>query len=109
MPGKLRASRYSSTVGLWSVSICSQMVGYTQLGRRQVCSALGFWQFKRYILAVGPPKSDITPVKPGTLSRISLISCIMDSFDRLWITRPSCSVIEQNEQPPKQPRIILTE
>jgi hypothetical protein len=23
--------------------------------------------------------------------------------------RPSCSVIEQNEQPPKQPRMMLTE
>jgi hypothetical protein len=23
--------------------------------------------------------------------------------------RPSCSVIEQNEQPPKQPRMIVTE
>ena len=31
------------------------------------------------------------------------------SAERLWMTRPSCSVIEQNVQPPKQPRIITIE
>ena len=61
------------------------------------------------MFAVGPPKSEITPVKPGTLSLISSISLIMELADRFWIIRPSCSVIEQNVQPPKQPRIMLTE
>ena len=28
------------------------------------------------------------------------------SAERDWMTRPSCSVIEQNVQPPKQPRIV---
>jgi len=32
-----------------------------------------------------------------------------ESSERLWMMRPSCSVIEQKVQPPKQPRMILTE
>ena len=48
-------------------------------------------------------------MKPGTRSRIASISRSTESVDRLWMMRPSCSVIEQNVQPPKQPRIRLTE
>ena len=96
-------------VGLWSVSMCGQMVGQTQEARRQVCSALGLLQRSLYMLAVGPPRSEMTPVKPGTLSRISSISLRIDSSERLWMMRPSCSVMEQKEQPPKQPRMMLTE
>ncbi|OIQ81852.1 hypothetical protein GALL_363650 [mine drainage metagenome] len=51
----------------------------------------------------------MTPVKPSTLSRISSISCRMDSSERLWMMRPSCSVMEQKVHPPKQPRMMLTE
>src|SRR5690554_4473424 len=61
------------------------------------------------MLAVGPPRSDTVPVKPGTLSRISSISWRMDSWERLWMIRPSCSVMEQKVQPPKQPRMMFTE
>ncbi len=61
------------------------------------------------MLAVGPPISEMMPVKPSTLSRISSISRRIESSDRLWMIRPSCSVIEQKEQPPKQPRMMLTE
>src|SRR5690242_4894107 len=85
------------------------MPGYTQESLRQLCSIFSLLQAMRYILAVGPPKSEITPVKPSTLSRISTISFRIDSSERLWIIRPSCSVIEQKVQPPKQPRMILTE
>jgi len=46
----------------------------------------------------------MTPVNPGTWSRISAISRSTDSSERLWMMRPSCSVIEQKVQPPKQPR-----
>jgi len=46
----------------------------------------------------------LEPVKPGVLSRISSISRSTDSSERLWMIRPSCSVMEQNVQPPKQPR-----
>ncbi len=37
------------------------------------------------------------------------ISRKIESSERFWIIRPVCSVIEQNVQPPKQPRIMLTE
>ena len=50
----------------------------------------------------------MTPVKPGTLSRISSISRMIESSLRLWMMRPSCSVIEQKVQPPKQPRMMFT-
>ena len=50
------------------------MPGYTQLGLRQADSISGDLQPMRYMLAVGPPRSEMTPVKPVTLSRISSIS-----------------------------------
>ena len=61
------------------------------------------------MLAVGPPRSEITPVKPGTVSRIVSISRSTESSERFWMMRPSCSVIEQKVQPPKQPRWIEIE
>jgi hypothetical protein len=61
------------------------------------------------MLAVGPPRSEITPVKPGTSSRIVSISRSTDASERLWMIRPSCSVMEQKVQPPKQPRWMATE
>ena len=61
------------------------------------------------MLAVGPPMSEITPVKPGVLSRMVSISRITEFSERFWMMRPSCSVIEQKVQPPKQPRMIVTE
>ena len=61
------------------------------------------------MLAVGPPKSDTTPVKPGVWSRTASISRSTDASDRLWMMRPSCSVSEQKVHPPKQPRMMLTE
>ncbi len=63
----------------------------------------------RYMLAVGPPMSEMMPVKPGVLSRMVSISLRTESSERFWMMRPSCSVIEQNVQPPKQPRMIVTE
>ena len=61
------------------------------------------------MLAVGPPMSEITPVKPGVLSRMRSISRRIEPSERFWMMRPSCSVIEQKVQPPKQPRMIVTE
>ena len=61
------------------------------------------------MLAVGPPRSEITPVKPGTESRTASISRSTESSERLWMMRPSCSVMEQKVQPPKQPRWMETE
>ncbi len=39
---------------------------------------------------------------------MSSISRITESSLRLWMMRPSCSVIEQKVQPPKQPRMMFT-
>ncbi len=85
------------------------MPGYTHEGLRHAASISRDLQARRYMFAVGPPRSEITPVKPGTLSRTVSISRMIDSSERLWMMRPSCSVIEQNVQPPKQPRWIATE
>ncbi len=84
------------------------MPGNTQDGLRQCFSISWLLQARRYMLAVGPPRSETTPVKPGTFF-ISSISCRIDSWERLWMMRPSCSVIEQKVQPPKQPRMMFTE
>ncbi len=61
------------------------------------------------MLAVGPPRSEITPVNPGVFSRTDSISRKTDSGERLWMMRPSCSVSEQKVQPPKHPRMIAIE
>ncbi len=66
-------------------------------------------QAMRYILAVGPPMSEMTPVKPVDLVADPSISRRIEASERLWMMRPSCSVIEQKEQPPKQPRMMVTE
>ena len=74
MPGSARALRYSSISGVWSVLRFGQMPGYTQDGRRQADSISRLLHASRYMFAVGPPRSEITPVKPGTVSRIVSIS-----------------------------------
>src|SRR5476649_2353365 len=51
----------------------------------------------------------MVPVKPLVLSRMCSISRKIDGSERLWMMRPSCSVIEQKVQPPKQPRMMFTE
>src|SRR3569832_1995051 len=85
------------------------MSGKTQEGRLQRASTFGSLHAIRYMLAVGPPISEITPVNPGVLSRMRSISCRIEPSERFWMMRPSCSVIEQKVQPPKQPRMIVTE
>ncbi len=85
------------------------MVGYTHDRRRHDSSIFFSLQASRYMLAVGPPRSEMVPVNPLVLSRISSTSRRIDGSDRLWMMRPSCSVIEQKVQPPKQPRMMLTE
>ena len=40
------------------------------------------------MFAVGPPRSEITPVKPGTVSRTVSISRITESSERLWMIAP---------------------
>ena len=52
--------------------------------------------------------SENTGQTPG-MTRHEAISSRTVGSERLWMMRPSCSVIEQNVQPPKQPRMMLTE
>jgi hypothetical protein len=40
------------------------------------------------MFAVGPPRSEITPVKPGVASRIFSTSRMIESSERLWMMRP---------------------
>ena len=61
-----------------------------------------------YMLAVGPPMSLMTPLNSGSAA-ILRISVSTDSWLAAWMMRPSCAVMEQNVQPPKQPRMICTE
>src|SRR5512147_2138113 len=109
MPGRSRARRYSLIKGAWFVFRFGHTAGYTHDGRRHAASISRLLQAMRYMFAVGPPRSEITPVKPGTESRMFSISRNTESSLRFWMMRPSCSVIEQNVQPPKQPRWIVTE
>ena len=85
-----------------------QIVGWTHDSRLQIASTSGRVHFIWYMLAVGPPMSETTPEKPGSApcaaARRGPTRC-----DRDWMMRPWCAVIEQNVQPPKQPRMIVTE
>src|ERR1700716_1005061 len=85
------------------------MVGYTHDRRRHDSSIFLSLHASRYMLAVGPPRSEMVPVNPLVLSRISSISRRIDGSERLCIMRPSGWVMKKKVQPPKQPRMILTE
>ena len=85
------------------------MPGKTQDSFLHLASVSLSLQANRHILAVGPPRSDITPVNAGLVSRMRSTSRMIESSERFCMIRPSCSVIEQKVQPPKQPRMMLTE
>ncbi len=86
------------------------MSGKTQEGRRHKASVFWSLHAMRYMLAVGPPMSEMMPVKPVRLvADQSRSRCRIEASERLWMMRPSCSVIEQKVQPPKQPRMMVTE
>src|SRR6187551_429691 len=85
------------------------MSGNTHDGLRHAASISRLLHAIRYMFAVGPPRSEMLPVKPGVVSRIFSISPRIDFSERLWMIRPSCSVIEQKLQPPKQPRRNVTD
>src|SRR6267142_343212 len=85
--------------GAWSVLRLGHTPGNTQEGRRHADSMAALLQCRRYMFAVGPPRSEITPVKPGTWSRMVSISRMTESSERLWMILPSCSVIEQKVHP----------
>ena len=107
MPGTSRLSRIRSTSGPWSVPSSLQIVGWTHDSRLHLASTSGRVQRIWYMLAVGPPMSETMPVNPG---RAPIRRTREDRFcERDWMIRPWCAVIEQNVQPPKQPRMIVTE
>ena len=85
-----------------------QILGCTHESRLHMASTSGRVQFIWYMLAVGPPMSETTPEKLGSWP-IRRSSSRTDSGDRDWMIRPWCAVIEQNVQPPKQPRMMVTE
>ena len=60
------------------------------------------------MFAVAPPMSEMVPLNSGSAASFST-SLRIDSSDRLWMMRPWWAVIEQKVQPPKQPRMIVTE
>ena len=60
------------------------------------------------MLAVGPPRSVIVPRKPAMRDSARTSRSTL-SAERLWMMRPSCSVMLQKVQPPKQPRIVTIE
>ena len=85
-----------------------QTVGCTHDIRRQTCSTSGLLHRMRYMFAVGPPRSLMVPLKSWAEAARST-SFRMESLLLLWIVRPWWRVIEQKVQPPKQPRMIVTE
>jgi hypothetical protein len=107
-PGTARAPRISSMVGAWLVPSSLQIVGWMHERRLHTASTSGRVQRIWYMFAVGPPRSLIVPLKPGSVA-IFFTSARTERGLRLWMIRPSCIVIEQNVHPPKQPRMICTE
>ncbi len=85
-----------------------QIFGWMHESRRQTASTSGRVQRIWYMFAVGPPRSLIVPLKSGAPATVST-SARIDRLLRLWMTRPSCIVMLQKVQPPKQPRMISIE
>ena len=107
-PGTSRLCRIRSTSGPWSVPSSLQILGWTHDSRLHFASTSGRVQRIWYMLAVGPPMSETAPENSGSCP-MRRSSSRTDSDDRDWMIRPWCAVIEQNVQPPKQPRMIVTE
>src|SRR5438270_9964498 len=84
------------------------MLGCTQERRLHLASTSGRVQRIWYMLAVGPPTSLMMPLNSGSAASLRT-SLTTDSGDRDWMIRPWWAVIEQKVQPPKQPRMIVTE
>ncbi len=60
------------------------------------------------MLAVGPPRSETTPLKPGRLAR-DFSSRSTLAVDREVTSLPWWMVSAQKLQPPEQPRFTVTE
>src|SRR5438132_9506293 len=84
------------------------MLGWIQESRLHLASTSGRVQRIWYMLAVGPPMSLTMPANSGSAA-ILRTSRSTDSCERDCMIRPWWAVIEQNVQPPKQPRMIVIE
>ncbi len=85
------------------------MPGCTHERRRHALSVRSSLQCILYMFAVGPPTSVMTPREAlHARERAHLAEHALGSL-RLWMMRPSCSVMLQNVQPPKQPRMVTIE
>ena len=84
------------------------MPGCTHERRRHALSVRSSLQGILYMFAVGPPTSVMVPPKPSMRERARTSRRTLASL-RLWMMRPSCSVMLQKVQPPKQPRIVTIE
>ena len=105
LPGR----RINSISGPWSVPSSWQIVGWTQLSRRHLRRDLG--PRAVHLVHVRRRAADVADrrrEKSGSPA-MRRISSSTDSRLRLWMIRPSWAVIEQNVQPPKQPRMICIE
>src|SRR6266446_1484967 len=76
--------------------------------RLHLASTSGRVQSIWYMFAVGPPMSLMMPENSGSAA-ILRTSLSTESCERDCMMRPWCAVIEQKVQPPKQPRMIVTE
>ena len=66
-----------------------------------MASTSGLLHFIWYMLAVGPPRSETTPLNDGSRRLAQLFE---HRFGRTRLDNPPwCAVIEQNVQPPKHP------
>src|SRR4030042_5912854 len=94
---EIRAKR--SSHGLFECLRWGQRCGARQL------SLLHFQSFEHeypYMLAVGPPTSEMCPRKAGS-PVMRRISCTMEDSLRLLMRLPWCRDREQKEQPETQP------
>ena len=79
----------------------------SQEARRQALCHASSVQAMCHMFAVGPPMSLTIPVHPGTSLSDSISRSTLASL-RETTSRPWCSVMQQNEQPAAQPRMMVT-
>ena len=91
-----------------AVLLSPPSVTWTHDRRRQALSVRSSLQRILYMLAVGPPTSVMVPPNPAMRDRARTSRSTFSAL-RLWMMRPSCSVMLQNVQPPKQPRMVTME
>src|ERR1700733_6080898 len=84
------------------------MVGCTHESLLHFASTSGRVQRIWYMFAVGPPTSLMKPLNSGSAASF-FTSCWIESGERDWLIRPWWAGIEQKVQPPKQPRMMVTE